>query len=192
MLIRSHQFRATFGFTILELVAALGIMAVLASVVVVGLGGLMPASKSKRASTDIVRIQQALESYKGDFGEYPKRVAVEGASPSMEAILFNALAGTLAPNGSLGNFSSRLDRYALEFENETFPIVGAEPDLAANALVDPWGNAYQYRFDPVDPSWENFNYVLFSAGPDGLFAEVTDEGQKNEGQANNLDNIYAQ
>jgi hypothetical protein len=66
-------------------------------------------------------IQQALEAYKSRFGEYPKKVTVGGSNPSMEVILFNALMGTLAPNGKLGNFSSVLDRNNLSFATTNFP-----------------------------------------------------------------------
>ena len=37
-------------------------------------------------------------------------------------------------------------------------VVGGVAALVSNAIVDPWGNAYRYRYDPDDASWENFNY----------------------------------
>lgn len=189
MRVLRQQIRGRQGFTLLELITTISIIVILISILAVGFGNLLPASKGKRASADMVRIQQALEDYKGRFGEYPKPMT--GLS-SMEHILFNALAGRLAPNGSFGNFKMLMDRNALEFTNGNFPIVGEEPEALLNAIVDPWGNPFRYRFDPDATGWKNFNYVLFSAGPDGEFAEVTAAGQRNDNDSKNLDNINAQ
>lgn len=193
MRVLREQARLRQGFTLLELVGTISIMVILAGILAIGFGGILPASKGKRASADMVRIQQALEDYKLRFGEYPKQMTmtVSGLS-SMEEVLFNSLAGCLAPNGSLGNFKILIDRNALEFENESFPIVGETPAALLNAIVDPWGISYQYRYDPDSVDWKNFNYVLFSEGPDGASTDVPNTGQKNENDANNQDNIYAQ
>ncbi len=117
---------------------------------------------------------------------------VGGSTPSMELVLFNALNGSLAPNGALGNFPPMLDRSALEFANSSFPVIGGTPALVSNTIIDPWGTPFQYRYDPDDSNWENFNYVLFSAGPDSLYTDITAEGQNNEAGASNQDNIYAE
>jgi prepilin-type N-terminal cleavage/methylation domain-containing protein len=191
MRVLREQARLRQGFTLLELVGTISIIVILTGILAIGFGDLLPASKGKRASADMVRIQQALEDYKLRFGEYPKQMTVTGLS-TMEDILFNALAGRLAPNGSFGNFKILIDRNAMEFTNGNFPIVGETPAALLNAIVDPWGNPFRYRFDPDSVDWKNFNYVLFSVGPDGEFAEVTLEGQKNESDSKNLDNIYTQ
>lgn len=180
------------GFSLLEVLGAIAVIVVIMTMLAMGVRGLLPLSKSKQALTDIIQIQQALEAYKSSFGEYPREVMVEGNSPSMEVILFNALNGTLAPNGKLGNFPSFLDRSALEFANGNFPVIGGTSSLINNTIVDPWGNPFRYRYDPDDSGWENYNYVLFSAGPDARYADVTTEGQPDSGLADNVDNIYAE
>ena len=180
------------GFSLFEFVGVMAVITIIMTMLVMSLGGIRPAADSKAAQSEIILIQQALEAYKSRFGEYPKKVTVGGSNPSMEVILFNALMGTLASNGKLGNFSSVLDRNNLSFATTNFPLVGGTPALADNQLLDPWGVPYQYRYDPVDASWENFSYVLFSAGPNGIYTEVTAEGQINESGAGNQDNIYAE
>ena len=180
------------GFSLLEILGAIAVIVVIMTMLAMGVRGLLPLSKSKQAHTDIIQIQQALEAFKSSFGEYPRKVMGGGSSPSMEVILFNALNGTLAPNGKLGNFPSILDRSALEFANGNFPVVGGTASLINNTILDPWGNPFRYRYDPDDSSWENYNYVLFSAGPDARYADVTTEGQPNSGHADNVDNIYAE
>ena len=180
------------GFSLFEFVGVMAVITIIMTMLVMSLGGIRPAADSKAAQSEIILIQQALEAYKSRFGEYPKKVTVGGSNPSMEVILFNALMGTLASNGKLGNFSSVLDRNNLSFATTNFPLVGGTPALADNQLLDPWGIPYQYRYDPVDASWENFSYVLFSAGPNGIYTDVTAEGQINESGAGNQDNIYAE
>ena len=180
------------GFSLFEFVGVMAVITIIMTMLVMSLGGIRPAADSKAAQSEIILIQQALEAYKSRFGEYPKKVTVGGSNPSMEVILFNALMGTLASNGKLGNFSSVLDRNNLSFATTNFPLVGGTPALADNQLLDPWGVPYQYRYDPVDASWENFSYVLFSAGPNGIYTDVTAEGQINESGAGNQDNIYAE
>ena len=180
------------GFSLFEIIGVMAVITIIMTMLVMSLGGIRPAADSKAAQSEIILIQQALEAYKSRFGEYPKKVTVGGSNPSMEVILFNALMGTLASNGKLGNFSSVLDRNNLSFATTNFPLVGGTPALADNQLLDPWGVPYQYRYDPVDASWENFSYVLFSAGPNGIYTDVTAEGQINESDAGNQDNIYAE
>ena len=180
------------GFSLFEIIGVMAVITIIMTMLVMSLGGIRPAADSKAAQSEIILIQQALEAYKSRFGEYPKNVTVGGSNPSMEVILFNALMGTLASNGRLGNFSSVLDRNNLSFATTNFPLVGGTPALADNQLLDPWGVPYQYRYDPVDASWENFSYVLFSAGPNGIYTDVTAEGQINESGAGNQDNIYAE
>ena len=180
------------GFSLFEIIGVMAVITIIMTMLVMSLGGIRPAADSKAAQSEIILIQQALEAYKSRFGEYPKKVTVGGSNPSMEVILFNALMGTLASNGKLGNFSSVLDRNNLSFATTNFPLVGVTPALADNQLLDPWGVPYQYRYDPVDASWENFSYVLFSAGPNGIYTDVTAEGQINESGAGNQDNIYAE
>ena len=180
------------GFSVFEIIGVMAVIAIIMTMLVMSLGGIRPAADSKAAQSEIILIQQALEAYKSRFGEYPKKVTLGGSNPSMEVILFNALMGTLASNGKLGNFSSVLDRNNLSFATTNFPLVGGTPALADNQLLDPWGVPYQYRYDPVDASWENFSYVLFSAGPNGIYTDVTAEGQINESGAGNQDNIYAE
>lgn len=192
MELTDSQVQEKRGFSLLEIISALAIIAIIMTLLAIGGLRWLPFSRTSRAQTDIVHIQEALEAYQLKFGEYPREVMVGAGTPSMEVILFNALTGNLAPNGKLGNFPTFLDRSALEFENGNFPVIGGTPTLVTNTILDPWGNSFRYRYDPDDANWENFNYVLFSAGPDGVFAEVTTEGQKNEGHVNNVDNIYAE
>ncbi|HCR29235.1 MAG TPA: hypothetical protein DIV79_04375 [Opitutae bacterium] len=181
------------GFSLLEILGAMAVIVVIMTMLAMGVRGLLPLSKSKQAHTDIIQIQQALEAYKSAFGEYPRRVLVDGGSPPMEEILFNALSGRMAPNGALGNFPLLLDRSVLEFSTNAFPIAGeSPPQWKANTILDPWGTPFLYRYDPDDSNWENYNYVLFSAGPDAKYADVTAEGQPNASHADNVDNIYAE
>ena len=60
-------------------------------------------------------------------------------------------------------------------------------------IQDPWGKAYIYDYTVLNSSWENFGFILASAGPDGKYASpgtdgiLTDEIRNHE---DNIDNIY--
>ena len=108
------------GFSLLEILGVIAVIVVIMTMLAMGVRGLLPLSKSKQAHTDIIQIQPALEAYKSAFEEYPKEVMAGGSSPTMEEILFNALTGRMASNGTLGNFPPLLDRSVLEFSTNAF------------------------------------------------------------------------
>jgi type II secretory pathway pseudopilin PulG len=140
--LRGQSANLKSGFSVFEIIGVIAVITIIMTMLVMSLGGIRPAADSKAAQSEIILIQQALEAYKSRFGEYPKKVTVGGSNLSMEVILFNALMGTLAPNGKLGNFSSVLDRNNLSFATTNFPLVGGTPALADNQLLDPWGVPY--------------------------------------------------
>ncbi len=62
----------TKGFTLAEVLIAIGIVAVLASIVVVGGDGPRKKARDEQRKSDIAQIQLALRLYKDAHGTYPK------------------------------------------------------------------------------------------------------------------------
>jgi type II secretory pathway pseudopilin PulG len=137
------------------IVTAAVIFALTAVVLLFGLGGLQRRGPHG-ADAQISALSVALESYKIEYGDYPKATNAIGPSETANAnILYQALIVSNAaynPHGKLffepskGNSSST---------NFTSP---------ANSLVDPFGRPYQYRY-PGDPKKSGTNFFdLFSYG----------------------------
>ena len=59
------------GFTIIELIVVIAIIAVLASIILVNVNGFLARGRDGRRISDIAQIQKALEMYYADNGAYP-------------------------------------------------------------------------------------------------------------------------
>ena len=77
LLIGSHfsirSARSQKGFTLIEIITALGVLAVLASIALVVINPVAQFQKAQdaRRKSDLAQIQRALEAYYQDFGQYP-------------------------------------------------------------------------------------------------------------------------
>ena|SRR5579859_5298538 len=74
MSIKKHYFLPQNGFTLIELVVVIGILAVLSVFVLATLNPLQQFKKSRdgERKSDLAQIQRALEQYYQDHGSYPK------------------------------------------------------------------------------------------------------------------------
>lgn len=166
------------AFTILELVVTLSIVVLLMTI-----GGAAFISQRGKAREDKARgelqvIQQALESYKARFGDYPKIAepfAAVGVVGSPEAYLLNALFGKIGPTGQeIRGIPPMLNSAVLTFNSRELPLANGDIDdeisnLKNNWIVDPWGTAYEYNSSPELNSVLLYGYTLRSAGPDRSF-----------------------
>lgn len=155
---RNHKNTLSYGFTLIEIVLATAIIAVLAGLSFSGIRYYDEKMKYSRTEVLIASIESALEEYKADNGSYPQS---NGGSNQ----LFNALYGdgivylaTLSP----------------DIEGRQRNV-----DVAPNGnyfVVDAWGNAIRYRHNPSPKSdgtpREMANptqdYDLISRGPNGV------------------------
>ena len=180
------------GFTLIEILAVLVIIAILSGLVLAATGGMMEKSKRDTARAEMDIIEQALENYKERFGDYPKDDRSYSGTPANAGeFLFNALMGKISPADGAINVKPMLNHGPLNLATSNFPNPTADnTSSVTNHVVDPWGNAYKYLYDPEHDSWENYSYLLYSMGPDG---EATDPstGIKNPGDDDNADNVYA-
>jgi general secretion pathway protein G len=79
---KNTQYRMQSGFTLLELLVVLGIIALLAGIVGPQVMKHMGASKSKAAKVQIEDLSASLDMYKLDVGKYP--TAEQGLSALVE------------------------------------------------------------------------------------------------------------
>jgi len=109
------------GFTLLELLTVMAIVAILASIAAGTMRGARQRAAVARAKSELALLVQALEEYKRHYGDYPQTgpaavnsqrvtLSVAGLSSgpgqnTAQARLFNALIGVYGPT----NFTTRLN-----------------------------------------------------------------------------------
>ena len=123
---QNHQYASKAGFTLIEIVLATAIIAILAGLSFSGIRYYDEKMKYSRTEVLIASIESALEEYKADNGSYPS---------GNIGNLFNALYGD-GTNVYLATLNPALK--------------GKQRNVSESApynIVDAWGKALRYRHD---------------------------------------------
>lgn len=176
--------RQRAAFTLLELLAVITLLALLAGLVL-GVGRrAVETGRTARAKAELAALSAALESYRRTCGDYPQT--------DEEARLLQSLMGKRGPLGAVIAGRSALETARFVIARPATPDAPADPlaDPAA-VLLDPWGQPYVYAYKSQTP-WTNSGFVLYSIGPDGRdSAALLAGGLIDSTPTENLDNIYA-
>jgi prepilin-type N-terminal cleavage/methylation domain-containing protein len=154
------------GFTLIELMAVLTILVILAGVVLGFTTYAHQKSLTYRARAEIAALETALEQYRADFGYYPPTPAVRisrqgSAELSNSFILAKALLGATGVVNNVVQFSGahqylKLPPQTLKgfsavyWDGSTFTNV-----LTLPAIIDPFGKPYNYYCNPAAPYFVN-------------------------------------
>lgn len=145
------------GFTLLELLVVITIIAILAGLILNTAGYMQKKAARSRAEAEIAALSAALESYKADMGDYPV-----GTATNVSTGTNRFLRGALAPDGT--NSLNPLNKVYFEFSKG----MGTNPTLSKDTnqdIIDPFGNRYGYQY-PGDTgrSGSNFFDLWSTAG----------------------------
>ncbi len=158
-MIRPHKSRA--GFSMIELVAAIGIMVLMAGIVIPAVGAQMQKSRVARTKSDMGTVQQAFNSYFVDTGVWPSNAAFSPAANVQDNFIgfpcfYN---NSFAHVGWSGPYLSE----GVRINNTVMNVATTDP--TQGGLRDGWGNPYRVIY--VAKTNANPGALfLYSAGPD--------------------------
>ena len=140
------------GFTLLELLAVIMIVAVLAAVLVSQLGEGEQAALASRTKQDLAMLESILSQYELDHGRYPPSsfTPEQGVPNDGENVGIEALVVALNSNGwKMGGHELRDDQFGNTDDDLSARSLTDFGNRKLLELVDGWGNpiAYIYRTD---------------------------------------------
>jgi prepilin-type N-terminal cleavage/methylation domain-containing protein len=176
--------RGKAAFTLIELMAVITIIVILAGLVVGGMGFVTERQAKEKAKVQLALLSKALEEYKLDMGTYPPTTDRTGkltaAGTSTSSILYQALfkdgldytTPTTPPTNWDVKKATKIYLPDLDptMSKQGWTIVGK------TTISDPWGNEYCYRTatgtppatgaTPVNAATQNPDFDLWSMGKD--------------------------
>jgi general secretion pathway protein G len=174
--------RGKAAFTLIELMAVITIIVILAALVVGGLGFVQERQAKEKAKVQMALLSKALDDYKLDMGYYP-RTGNSTDPTGNTALLYNALfyeGFQYAQNPSSATATKASKIYLADLDPTTTKqgwVVTSTGNTPAASLkiTDPWGNEYRYRSsqnlagkDNGNANTQNPDYDLWSVGKDGV------------------------
>ncbi len=185
---RSHQ----PAFTLIELLAVITIIVILASLVVSSMGFVTDRQNKEKAKVQMALLSRGLEEYKLDMGTYPLTAnTTDGAGNS--AVLYEMLfyeGYNYVASGSPATWTKTINGVTYPKATKIYvkdldpsstrqgwvDLVSTPP--ASTTVKDPWGNPYRYRTAVAYPTSAstaatanaatmNPDFDLWSCGKDG-------------------------
>ncbi len=129
------------GFTLVEILVVIGIMALLASLMMGGLSAAKSKARKTQARTEVAQIATAWKVYYVDYKHFP--IDGTGNAYSIDDVMGEKAIRILQGNYSGAPWSDMNPRNTayLDFHAETTEQSGYA------GYLDPWGNVYQVRLD---------------------------------------------
>jgi general secretion pathway protein G len=164
---QSPSFRR--GFTLVEMLAVITIIVILASVVMVGMRFAKDKEARNKAKIQVEMLSAACEEYKLDNGTAPQG---GNGQKGDSKILYRALYWDSNDNGSGPDSDNQQKIYISELDPENNKQGWTDGKKSEVRLIDPWGNEYHYRSGKTadgkaNPNAMNPDADIWSAGPDG-------------------------
>ena len=183
--------RPAAGFTLIELMAVVTIIIILAGLVVGGMGFVSERQAKEKAKVQLALLTAALEAYKLDFGTYPPTTNVsKGAGTSN--ILFKALYWD-SDNDGKGVGQDDDQKIYLPQLDPTANKQGWTTGNPGNntTITDPWGNPYRYitaanASGSPNANCQNPDFDLWSSGKDGNTNPTSSSDRSNRDDIKNF------
>ncbi len=154
------------GFTLIELLVVISIIGLLASVVLVALGGARQKSRDAKRMADLNQTSKALELFFNDAAAYPTGTGTAGAAGS-----YTASGGIVLGNMTLQAITSRGTFNLTPTYFSTVPVAPTPPDNASGSACTNVTNAYTYQASN-DGGTYTISFCLGNSISGGLSAGV--------------------
>lgn len=153
------------GFSLIELVAAVAIILVLAGVVVPAISGKVERARVARATSDLKQVADAFNTYKLDTGLWPSNAAF---SPTV------TLQTDLTMLSCLYQNTYNLNNWGGPYFDKGYAINGSTMWIAPSAagtnggILDPWGRPYVVFYFARGYNGSQGCISIVTKGPDGV------------------------
>ncbi len=180
---RWDKAKCAVGFSLVEVLVVLAVVAALAGLIFALAGGIGQRSAVARAEGELAALTHALERFRSLYGDYPWVTDGEGYH-NLYAALTGAADVRGRPFPAVDGVRKRqhfvdLSRFTVGRMDSTEPVTPApvfagdgvsllDGDYARHFFMDPWGSPYIYLYRTTpDDGWERAGYILLSTGPSG-------------------------
>lgn len=170
----AHSRRAgRAAFTLIEVLAAIAIIIILAGIVIGGMEYAKQRQASEKARVQIALLSKAIEEYKVDMGVYPgadENTAIAGdVSEQLYQALFKDGYDYTNPATPPSSWTKATKIYLNQLDPRNnkqgwVPKTTASTPGTSIKIRDPWGNGYLYR---KGSNAQNPDFDLWSMGKDG-------------------------
>ena len=175
----SGQAPSSSGFTLIELMVVMTIIAILSGIVLGTSNYANQKAMKGRAQAEIAALENALESYKNDKGQYPVSATQvhfpynNPASIVGAKTLFTALSGNSAGTGLIPDATNRA--YFTELNEGKNGNVKKDTSDSTYYFIDPYGFPYCYISGNTAIQTNRATFDLWSLGPDALTEYAKDK-----------------
>jgi len=186
------------GFTLIELMAVITIIVILAGLVVGGMGFVTDRQAKEKAKVQIALLSKALEEYKLDMGTYPSTTdSADGSGKSAVGLyqaLFREGYDYTNPATPPSSWSKATKIYVADLNPVTSKqgwVTTVTSVPTTTTVLDPWGKEYAYRTavnasGSVNSSTQNPDFDLWSCGKDGKTKPGTPADASNRDDIKNF------
>jgi len=137
--------RRAVGFTVIELLVTIAIIAFLMVALFMGLSKIRQRTQAGQAKNLIEKVHSALETYNLKFRTYPPTATPSGLTGSKALYYWVATAFRKAPDLSKGEVAASINAGPfMSFDQRDLRLNGAEQEI-----VDPWGKALHFSIESV-------------------------------------------
>ncbi len=159
----------SFGFSMIEVVAASAILLLLVGVVAPAIAGKVARARQARAKADLREIADAFNTYHVDTGTWPANSAFDDTlTTNLDLLVYDCLyKNTFSLNNWNGPYLK--DGYT---SGSATRVAIASP-TATGGLLDPWGHPYEIYYFAVGYNSSQGSIVLVCAGANAKVDSTT-------------------